>query len=182
MAAEAVLEHRDARGWLARPLHQVRRTMVGLSRRVDLRALLVASLLPDILDKPIGLFLFSSAFGTGRLFGHTIWLSAALLLAGFILRQTRAGKVLLVLGFGSSMHLLLDSMWLSPVVLFWPLLGPFPRGSGPDQWLMTIVQALASNPRAYVPEIAGAILLAPLVGAIIGRTSLLRFLRTGTVT
>ena len=182
LAGEAVLDRRSTPSSLSRPVEVIRRITVSLSQRIDLRVLLFASLLPDIIDKPIGLLLYPSVLGSGRLFAHTIWFPVVLLAASVLLRRFRGGPVLMVLAFGSGMHLLLDAMWLTPVTLFWPLLGPFPQGSNPDQWLETIVRTLLTEPRAYVPEIAGAILLVPLLTIVTGGKSLLRFLRTGSLT
>ncbi|MFW6056055.1 MAG: metal-dependent hydrolase [Chloroflexota bacterium] len=181
LVGEAVLGHRNAPTSLSRPLEVIQDITVSLSQRIDLRVLFVASLLPDIIDKPLGLVLFAPAFGSGRLFAHTLWFPLALLAAGLMLRSFRGGQVLLVFAFGSGMHLLLDAMWLTPATLFWPLLGPFPQGNNPDQWLETIIRALLTNPGAYVPEIAGAILLLPLLTIVMGSKSLLRFLRTGSL-
>ena len=40
----------------------------SLLSRIDLRLLLIGSLLPDIVDKPIGTVLFRSTFENGRIF------------------------------------------------------------------------------------------------------------------
>ncbi len=181
LAGEAVLGRRSAPTSLSRPLDAIRDVTVSLSQRIDMRVLFVASLLPDIIDKPLGLVLFAPAFGSGRLFAHTIWFPVDLLAAGVLLHGFRGGRVLPVLAFGSGMHLLLDRMWRTPATLFWPLLGPFPQGSNPDQWLATIIRTLLTDPGAYVPEIAGAILLIPLLTIVTGRKSLLRFLKTGSL-
>ena len=137
---------------------------VSLSHRVDLRVLLVGSLLPDIIDKPIGLLVFPDLFGTGRLFCHTLLFC-----------------LLLALSYGSAMHLVLDGMWRSPETLLWPAMGLILRGETHDQWLRTIFFALFTNPEAYLPEIAGAMILVPLSLVIVRRGSFSRFLRTGTV-
>jgi len=59
--------------------------------------------------------------------GHSLALSLAIM-AGLLLWK-RKPKTALVLWACYAGHLLLDSMWLHPssAVLFWPLLGDFPR-------------------------------------------------------
>ena len=79
------------------------------------------------------------------------------------------------------MHLMLDGMWRSPETLFWPAMGLIIRGETHDQWLRTIFSALFTRPEAYLPEIAGAMILVPLSLVIVRRGNLSRFLRTGTV-
>lgn len=182
LAGEAALDRGETLPWLSHPMGRLRLTAVSLARRADLRVLAVASLLPDIIDKPVGLLLYPSVLGSGRVFCHTLWFPLALLAAGLLLQRARGGSVLLVLAFGSGMHLVLDSMWLSPAVLLWPFLGPLPPGPGPDQWLTTIVGDFVTKPQSYVPEIVGAILLVPLLVTVAGRTSLMRFLKTGMLT
>jgi inner membrane protein len=154
---------------------------VSLSHRVDLRLLLVGSLLPDIIDKPVGLLLFPDLFGTGRLFCHTLLFCLLLAVLGVWRYRLRRTSGLLVLSYGCAMHLLLDGMWRTPETLLWPTMGLVLREEIHDHWLRTIFFELFSRPEAYLPEIAGAMILAPLSLVLLRRGSLSRFLRTGIV-
>ncbi len=165
-----------ARVWV-----RLRDAIVSLSHTVDLRILIVASLLPDIIDKPLGLIIFPQVFGTGRLFAHSLVFTAALGLAGVWLYRSRRSLVLLTLAYGAGMHLILDAMWRTPSILLWPFAGPLPRGAGAGSWLAGILTTLLTNPVAYLPEIAGAILLVPLLWIVCRRKELGRFLRSGAV-
>jgi len=167
MASEAVFDHPNAGQRRAHVADLLRSTVLSLSSRMGLRWLVLASLLPDIIDKPLGLVLYSSTLSSGRLYCHTIWFPVVLLAASTVARRSRSRTILLVLSFGSAMHLLLDSMWRTPITLFWPIFGPFPHGNSPDQWLLTIIHHLLTDPRSYVPEIVGAILLLPLLVVIL---------------
>ncbi len=40
--------------------------------KIDYRFLIVGAILPDLIDKPIGQYIFVSTFSNGRIFGHTI--------------------------------------------------------------------------------------------------------------
>lgn len=102
--------------------------------RLDYRLLLVASLLPDLVDKPL-----SVAFGIGgRSIAHTLLVVLALTLL-FVLvrrpfpppdRRVAWAAALLAVTIGSGTHLLLDRMWTQPEVLLWPFLGlTFPLDS-----------------------------------------------------
>ena len=53
-------------------------------------------------------------------------------------------------------HLILDSMWASPVILLWPLLGPFPQAASMDalSWMQALLQGLR-NPFILIPECLG---------------------------
>ena len=183
LAADAVA--RPAAGTQARHSHPVfswlhERTAV-LSQRIDLRLLALGSLLPDVIDKPLGLLLFPGYFGTGRLYAHALLFPLALGIAGVWFQRSRGAPHLLVLAYGSFMHLTLDAMWHTPVTLLWPFLGPLERGHEAGDWLARLIETLLTNPAAYVTEIAGAILLAPLLWAVVRRAEFLRFLRTGRV-
>jgi inner membrane protein len=163
------------------PLTWLHERTASLSQRVDLRVLVLGSLLPDVIDKPVGLLLFPGYFGTGRLYAHALLFPLVLGLVGARLYRSRGAVHLLVLAYGSFMHLVLDAMWRSPVTLLWPLLGPLEPGHEAGDWMARLIQTLLTNPAAYASEIAGAILLAPLLWAILGRAAFLRFLRSGKV-
>lgn len=99
---------------------------------VDVRFLMAGAVLPDLLDKPTGLFFF----GTGRVFGHTLVFFAVLLTA--VLLLTRRGKPSrrrwMALAIGIMFHLLLDGMWTLRDTLLWPFFGwEFPSGV-PNDW------------------------------------------------
>jgi len=88
----------------------------------DIALLALGSMLPDIIDKPLGLI----AFGTpnmGRIFCHTL-LFFLILVALAVLSKK---MWLYSLAGGTFAHLVLDFMWNSPVTLFWPILGSFPQ-------------------------------------------------------
>mgnify|MGYP001110137586 CR=1 FL=1 len=55
------------------------------------------------------------------------------------------------------------------------------KGAEAGDWLARLIGTLLTNPAAYVTEMAGAILLVPLLWAVAGRVGLLRLLRTGRV-
>lgn len=156
-------------------------TLTSLARRVDLRVLLLGSLLPDIIDKPLGLVLFPAVYGSGRLYGHALIFPLALTLVGLWLYRRGRGPHVLVLAYGSAMHLLLDAMWRTPSILLWPLAGPMPRGGTPEGWFARLLDTLLTNPAAYWSEIAGVILLAPLAWVILSGGGPGRFMRSGVV-
>ncbi len=95
--------------------------------RVDYRLLLVAALLPDMIDKPL-----SVVFGiAGRYIGHTLVFALSLTAMFLLLRsrsRSREGAgvwavALLALAIGTWTHLLFDRMWALPEILLWPFLG-----------------------------------------------------------
>jgi len=184
LAAESLRSgaHAGASG-PARGLHaRLAAATASLSQKVDLRVLLVGSLLPDIIDKPVGLLLLPGVFGTGRLFCHSLVFPLVLAIAGTWLYHAGRNKHLLVLAYGAGMHLALDAMWRTPSILLWPFAGPLPRGAGTaEDWMTRILETLLTDPTAYLPEIAGAILVVPFLWAVLHGVGLRRFLRSGDV-
>jgi len=90
-------------------------------RWADLAFLALGSMLPDIIDKPLGLLAFGT-LAAGRTIGHTLLFLLVLAALAFYLKDLRLASV----SIGVLAHLVLDFMWQSPVILFWPLLGNFP--------------------------------------------------------
>ncbi len=97
----------------------------ALSREIDARWVAVASLLPDLIDKPLR-YMLAPAFteGNTRTVGHslTVLLVCMVLLAFPLRRIIRGARVVaLVL----PVHLLLDGMWVPDlrVSLLWPWAG-----------------------------------------------------------
>lgn len=97
-----------------------------VSPRRDLRLPLLLALLPDLIDKPLAFLVRGLVNGSTRNFGHSALGALAVLAALLWLRRGRGDAGLLWACYAG--HLVLDRMWLrdNPVVLLWPLLGPFP--------------------------------------------------------
>ncbi|EKQ52815.1 MULTISPECIES: metal-dependent hydrolase [unclassified Clostridium] len=127
---------------------------------IDYRIVLIGSILPDIIDKPIGAGLFRSIFHNSRIFGHTLLFSFLLIVIGLYVLNKRGKNNILLLGICSSIHLVLDSMWLYPNILLWPYLGwTFPvRPEG--NWVSSDIVRLITDPTYYLPELIGFAIIA----------------------
>ena len=97
--------------------------LTSLANRIDIRLLLVSSLLPDIIDKPIGQLWLRGTLNNGRIFCHTLLFLLIITFIGVYLYRTRHRNWLLVLSGGVFTHLIFDEMWLMPGTLLWPLYG-----------------------------------------------------------
>lgn len=145
---------------------------------IDYRLILLGSILPDIIDKPLGFWLL----GDGRALAHSLLFSALLVVLGLLLYARRRSTALLCLSFGSIVHLLLDKMWLDSSTFLWPIYGwSFERGDS-SGWLESWLDTLTTEPSVYAPEIIGALLLAALFFYLIRRGKLLSFVRPGRQT
>ncbi|MBT9163240.1 MAG: hypothetical protein DDT24_00144 [Chloroflexi bacterium] len=148
---------------------------------IDYRLVLVGSMLPDIIDKPVGIYLFGDTFSNGRIFGHSLLFFLIILLAGLhrYLRSGRSG--ILVLSLCSGFHLILDQMWLEPRTLFWPLYGlAFPQYDI-THWLANLIETLKTEPAVYWPEIVGMLILILFMLELLRNRGLLSFVRNGIV-
>lgn len=155
--------------------------LTSLAYRVDIRLLLIGSLLPDIVDKPVGLFLFRDTFSSGRIFCHTLLFLIVITLAGLYLYRSRKKTWLLVLSFGTFMHLILDQMWLTPRTLLWPLYGFSFERIDPTHWTWDMFHALLTNPMVWISELVGAAIVIWFVWLLVRRRTFRTFLRNGQV-
>jgi hypothetical protein len=98
-------------------------TLLGMNM-TDAIFCTLGSILPDIIDKPIGQYFFAQTFGhNGRIFSHTLLFLLVSIWVGLYFYLAKKKTWLLYLTFGVFMHLALDIMWQTPRTLFWPLLG-----------------------------------------------------------
>ncbi|MFC2066462.1 metal-dependent hydrolase [Chloroflexota bacterium] len=147
-SSQTAPNHDDRESWFA-----------FLGSCIDIRLLLVGSLLPDIIDKPIGQFFFRETFSHGRIFSHTLIFLILVALAGLYLYRCHDKIWLLVLSFGIFTHLMLDRMWRSPRTLFWPLFGFTFERIDLTYWVQDMLYALLAEPGVYIPELVGAAIL-----------------------
>jgi len=123
-----------------------------LKIRMDYRLILVGSLLPDIIDKPVGMILLP--LNNGRVFGHTLLFLTILLLIGLKYRK-------LSLAFASFLHLVEDEMWNEPETLFWPFTS-FPAKEHVSLYeyaLKIISEYIPSPSHTFISEVIGLIII-----------------------
>lgn len=149
----------------------------SLVNRVDIRLLLIGSLLPDIIDKPVGQLLFREIFSNGRIFCHTLLFLIFITIVGIYLYWSYGKTWFLVLSSGAFAHLLLDRMWLSPKTLFWPLYGFAFEKIDLTSWTADIFHALLTDPSVYVPEIVGGVILIQFAWALVSKRKRYAFIR-----
>lgn len=149
------------------------------TNQIDYRIVLVGSILPDLIDKPIGAFLFRSTFHNSRIFAHSLLFSVILLCIGIYSLLVHGKNNILVLGISSSIHLILDSMWQYPGILFWPYFGfRFPaRPEG--NWVQSDLIRLISDPSYFLPEIIGFLIIAYFFIRLIKNKNLRNFIICG---
>jgi hypothetical protein len=90
---------------------------------MDLRYLALGAILPDLIDMPVAVLMWTS-WEAPRLVGHSLLFGSIIMVA--VLIGTSRGirrKQWILLSVGVLMHLALDAMWADPSTLWWPFLG-----------------------------------------------------------
>jgi hypothetical protein len=90
-------------------------------RRIDYRFVLLGAVLPDGVDRVLGLFLFEGP--AGRWIAHS--LAAVIVVTVVILLAFEKERRLAVFGIGVGwlLHLVGDGMWAAPETFLWPAFG-----------------------------------------------------------
>jgi membrane-bound metal-dependent hydrolase YbcI (DUF457 family) len=105
----------------------------------------LGSIIPDIVDKPLGHIIFSSSLDNGKIFFHSLVIVLLFFITGLIVWKYYRSFSFLVVGFGMFLHQLVDTMWNQPVDWLYPLLGPFQTDSSPDYFQQAIRAELSSG-------------------------------------
>ncbi len=149
----------------------------SLNNFMDIRFLIIGSMLPDIIDKPLGMIFLEN----GRTYFHTLIIALIVFGLGLYLYRSRKSIWLLTLNIGMFSHLILDYMWQTPDTLFWPLFGwTFPM-ENPASWLSNWLSTLIHNPAVYISEVAGLLILMSILWFLIGKRKLWNFFLKGKV-
>jgi membrane-bound metal-dependent hydrolase YbcI (DUF457 family) len=166
------------------------------NKYIDYRLVFIGSILPDLIDKLIIFLIGDGTIHSGRIFAHSLLFTLLITGAGLLIWKKSKKPWLLTLAFCCLVHLLLDSMWLYPNALFWPLYDIFRTKSynSPGdvfQVLSLIIRQdfnsvsilslkdALSNLIIGIPELTGFIIMVYLSIRLIIRKQLKAFLKTG---
>ena len=149
-------------------------------KSIDYRFVLLGSLLPDIIDKPIWVFTSNNFKWGGRGYAHTFLFSFLLFIVGFMLVTRWKKNWLITISLCSFIHLVFDHMWLNTTTLWWPLLGSIQRTITAG-WLPSLWHGLISNPYDYVTETMGFIITLYIGLRLIMSGRVMQFLKTGDI-
>lgn len=90
----------------------------------------VGSLLPDLIDKPVGHIILAN-LGNGRIFFHSLTVCAIVAILGIFVWQKWRHPGFFFIAAGILSHQLADAMWNAPQSWYWPFLGGFPSKYNP---------------------------------------------------
>jgi hypothetical protein len=105
----------------------------------------IGAVLPDLIDKPLGLLLFGDSIGSGRVFMHTLLAALVLLIPGLVIWQWKKNPVVPGIAVGVISHQVLDLMWRTPKTWFYPLYGGFSRPTHVSD-IITLLESEIKNP------------------------------------
>ena len=148
---------------------------------IDYRAVIVGAMLPDIVDKPLGLWIAPDLVDRSlRSIAHSLLFGLLILGIGGLLLVARRRPPAMLLGIASSGHLILDRMWSNPTIILWPFLGwdfavEYP---GPREWASGQLANLLTFFTDY-PELLGFLAIVGFTAQILRPGYLRRFLATG---
>jgi len=134
--------------------------------------IVLGSLLPDIIDKPLGRIIFAEAIGSGRIYAHTLLFATLLALVGYHF-YCQGKTELLIVAAASFCHLLEDNMWNSLEVLLWPLMGwGFPRDTISGSFIEYLMFIFTRSytvafTEVFISEIIGLFIIISLTGKYI---------------
>lgn len=154
--------------------------------QIDFRLIILGSILPDFIDKPLGFICWQLCLGNinGRTIAHTLLFLAFLLISGLSFLIYKKNPCIFILAAAYGGHLIFDEMWKYPAVLFWPVYGlSFPprAASGFLDQIRAWFYTLQVEPRVFIPEIAGGIILLLLFIRMIRNKELMIFWREGKI-
>jgi inner membrane protein len=152
----------------------------SLSSYLDIRVLLIGSILPDLIDKPIGLYFFRESIGNGRTYAHTLLFLVLITVAGLLVYRFQHRNWMLVLAAGTLTHLILDATWQNPKTLFWPVMGTEFERIQVSGWFNGILDGLTS-PMTYVPEFVGFAIILWFSLMLVFKKQTTDFIRCGRV-
>ena len=127
----------------------------GQATNIDYRAAALASLLPDLVDKPISLTLMANS-GTSQGLAHTLLGHILLTLAIAFLKPRWLSYALI-----SNGHLVADQMWRYPKTLFFPFSGRLDswKFMGTPAAMLSAYAEIATRPSIMTIELVGFVLL-----------------------
>jgi hypothetical protein len=86
---------------------------------------IAASVLSDVIDKPLGFILLPQTLGPGRIYFHALLAVVVITALAILVWRFRNSTIVFLVAGAVLLHQLFDGMWHEPVTWFYPVLGPF---------------------------------------------------------
>ncbi|NMM65085.1 hypothetical protein HBE96_21100 [Clostridium sp. P21] len=88
------------------------------NRLIDYRIVILGSILPDIIDKPIVQVIYGLQNHEGHFIAHSFIFSALLIILGIVMFLKSKNKSILLLGICTFIHQIFDKMMVMPNIMF----------------------------------------------------------------
>jgi hypothetical protein len=108
----------------------------------------IGSVLPDLVDKPLGLVIFSQSIGDGRIFAHTLLAAIILEVIAFLVVIVWRTPVIAGIAAGVISHQVLDFMWKEPINWLYPAYGGFHQYYGSSEIIPLLLSDI-TNPLEF---------------------------------
>ncbi|OPX64138.1 MULTISPECIES: metal-dependent hydrolase [unclassified Methanoregula] len=118
----------------------------------------IGSVLPDIVDKPLGLIVLKSVLDASRIYFHSLVILFLFLLTGLFVWRYYHSNSFLCVALGIFLHQILDFMWNSPDRWFYPFLGPY-QVEEHDNYFFRVLVSELSSPTEWVFLLAILVIL-----------------------
>jgi hypothetical protein len=118
----------------------------------------IGSILPDLIDKPLGYIVFENTLDYGRIYAHTVLFFLVVLVIGLLVWYRYGSFAGVALALGVLSHDLLDAMWAEPANWYYPFLGPFQGRHVENFFLSGLTQEL-TNPSEWLFAFAVLLIL-----------------------
>jgi membrane-bound metal-dependent hydrolase YbcI (DUF457 family) len=113
----------------------------------------IGSILPDVVDKPLGHIVLNSVLDNGKIYFHSLIIFLLFLITGIVVWKYFRSSSFLCVALGVFIHQLVDMMWKKPVNWYYPLLGPY-QVETHTEYILSVLRAELSSPTEWVFFIA----------------------------
>jgi inner membrane protein len=166
---------------------------------IDYRLIMIGSMLPDIIDKPLVLMISDKTVGSARFAAHSLMFTLILLTAGLFSLIWHRKQGIILIAFSSMAHITEDLIWRNPKVFFWPYYSiilnkmkisqPAMQRMDIDNRIEIIAKSISKldmkkillEPDVLIPEIAGGLIIIYFIVKLLLNKNLIRFIKTGLI-
>ena len=122
----------------------------------------LGSVLPDLIDKPLGTIILQESVNYGRIYFHTLLVLVLIFVIAWIEWRRFRSLIVFAIGIGVLSHQLMDSMWEQYHNWLWPVYGPF-QGNSTENFIWKAIIAELSSPTEWILGIAAVAIMAWLL-------------------
>jgi membrane-bound metal-dependent hydrolase YbcI (DUF457 family) len=135
----------------------------------------IGSVLPDLMDKPLGYILFSSTLSNGKIFFHSLLIVVLFFIAGIAVWHWYRSRAFIGVAMGILCHQIVDGMWMYSQGWFYPFCGPFQTQPARSEYIHQVYLTETSSATEWVFLVALITILIIFIVNRVRRKSLLEY-------